>query len=356
MKALVLTEYLRLEFLDVPAPTPGPEDVLVRVEACGICGSDVHGFDGSTGRRIPPIIMGHEAAGVVVEAGAGAGAWRPGDRVTFDSTVYCGKCPFCRAGRINLCDDRRVLGVSCGEYRRDGAFAELAAVPQRILHRLPDGVSFVHAAMTEPLAVAFHAVRRLPIAFDAAAVVVGAGMIGLLALQALAELPGFTLHVAGNHAEPRFAEYWRHAVAALGLSTRVVMHGWVDDIPGWFRSVPINYVLSTSPWEGCPNNVIEAMAHGIKPLVHNWPGATEMFGPELVWSRLDELPGMVNDQPYLADRYQDQVRERFSRERIMPVVEDFVARMAGDGTIRGQFNRTRELVEMEDAQCLVPAT
>ena len=187
MKALVLTEYLRLEFLDVPAPTPGPEDVLVRVEACGICGSDVHGFDGSTGRRIPPIIMGHEAAGVVVEAGAGAGAWRPGDRVTFDSTVYCGKCPFCRAGRINLCDDRRVLGVSCGEYRRDGAFAELAAVPQRILHRLPDGVSFVHAAMTEPLAVAFHAVRRLPIAFDAAAVVVGAGMIGLLALQALAQ-------------------------------------------------------------------------------------------------------------------------------------------------------------------------
>jgi len=177
-----------------------------------------------------------------------------------------------------------------------------------------------------------------------------------LALQALAELPGFTLHVAGNHAEPRFAEYWRHAVATLGLSTRVVMHGWVDDIPGWFRSVPINYVLSTSPWEGCPNNVIEAMAHGIKPLVHNWPGATEMFGPELVWSRLDELPGMMRDGEYLAAKYQDQVRERFSRERIMPVVEDFVARMAGDGTIRGQFNRTRELVEMEDAQCLVPAT
>ncbi|HAK97184.1 MAG TPA: galactitol-1-phosphate 5-dehydrogenase [Planctomycetes bacterium] len=187
MKALVLTEYLRLEYADVPAPVPGPDDVLVRVKACGICGSDVHGFDGGTGRRIPPVIMGHEAAGTVEAAGAAAGAWRPGDRVTFDSTVYCGACPFCRTGRINLCDDRRVLGVSCREYRRDGAFAEFVAVPQRILHRLPDGVSFVHAAMTEPLSVAFHAVRRLPVAFDDAAVVVGAGMIGLLALQVLAQ-------------------------------------------------------------------------------------------------------------------------------------------------------------------------
>ena len=133
MKALVLTEYLRLEYADVPAPVPGPDDVLVRVKACGICGSDVHGFDGSTGRRIPPVIMGHEAAGTVEAAGAAAGAWRPGDRVTFDSTVYCGACAFCRTGRINLCDDRRVLGVSCREYRRDGAFAELVAVPQRIL-------------------------------------------------------------------------------------------------------------------------------------------------------------------------------------------------------------------------------
>ncbi len=185
MKALVLEEYNRFAYTDVPEPAVGPDEVLVRVRACGICGSDVHGMDGSTGRRIPPIIMGHEAAGVIDSDGAEAFGWRRGDRVTFDSTVYCGTCAFCRAGRVNLCDNRRVLGVSCKEYRRHGAFAELVAVPRHILYRLPDAVSFVQAAMIEPLSVALHAVRRVPVAIGDTAVVVGAGMIGLLAVQVL---------------------------------------------------------------------------------------------------------------------------------------------------------------------------
>ena len=105
--------------------------------------------------------------------------------MTFDSTVYCGTCWFCRRGQINLCDNRRVLGVSCDEYRRHGAFAEYVAVPQHILVRLPDDVGFRQAAMVEPLSIAFHAVRRTRIALDDTAVVVGAGMIGLLVVQAL---------------------------------------------------------------------------------------------------------------------------------------------------------------------------
>ena len=91
MKALVLEEYGRLEYRDVPDPLVGTGDVLLRVKACGICGSDVHGLDGSTGRRIPPVIMGHEAAGVVADVGPDVTGWQPGDRVTFDSTIYCGK-------------------------------------------------------------------------------------------------------------------------------------------------------------------------------------------------------------------------------------------------------------------------
>jgi len=110
MKALVLEEYMKLALRDVPEPTAGPGTVLVRVKACGICGSDVHGLDGSTGRRIPPLIMGHEAAGMVAAVGEGVTGWAPGDRVTFDSTIFCGECWFCLRGLINLCDRRRVLG------------------------------------------------------------------------------------------------------------------------------------------------------------------------------------------------------------------------------------------------------
>lgn len=185
MKALVLTEYNHLEYQDVPDPEIGPDDVLIAVKACGICGSDVHGMDGSTGRRRPPLVMGHEAAGIIVRVGDCVRAWADGDRVTFDSTIYCGHCHFCRAGRINLCDNRRVLGVSCEDYRQNGAFAQYVAVPQHILYRLPDGLSFERAAMVEALSIAFHAVHRTPIVLDDTAVVVGAGMIGLLVVQAL---------------------------------------------------------------------------------------------------------------------------------------------------------------------------
>lgn len=185
MKALVLREYNRLTYEDVPVPDPGPEEVLIRVKACGICGSDVHGMDGSTGRRVPPVIMGHEASGVVAALGPGVEEWKPGDGVTFDSTIYCGRCDFCRGGLINLCDNRRVLGVSCGDYRQNGAFAEYVVVPRRILYRIPEGVSFVRAATIEAISIAFHAVGRVPVTLNDTAVVVGAGMIGLLIVQSL---------------------------------------------------------------------------------------------------------------------------------------------------------------------------
>lgn len=187
MKALLLSEYNRLEITDVPMPRPGPGEVLVRVEACGICGSDVHGYDGSSGRRIPPLVMGHEAAGTIAAVGAGVTELRPGERVTFDSTVYCGECDYCRRGEMNLCERRQVLGVSTPEYRRAGAFAEFVSVPERIVHRLPESVPFEQAAMVEPLAVAVHAVGLSEVPESGTALVIGAGMIGLLVLQALRE-------------------------------------------------------------------------------------------------------------------------------------------------------------------------
>ncbi|HET8637005.1 MAG TPA: galactitol-1-phosphate 5-dehydrogenase, partial [Acidobacteriaceae bacterium] len=184
MKSLILTEYNHLEIADMPVPALGPNDVLVRVKACGICGSDVHGYDGSSGRRIPPIVMGHEAAGTIAAIGSGVSGFRQGDRVTFDSTVYCGQCEFCARGEVNLCDQRQVVGVSCGDYRRHGAFAEYVSVPAHILYPLPDSVSFAEGAMLEAVSVALHAVRISPPIRGGTVLVIGAGMIGLLILQA----------------------------------------------------------------------------------------------------------------------------------------------------------------------------
>ena len=185
MKALILKQYNQLVYQDAPEPTVEPDDVLVQVKACGICGSDVHGMDGSSGRRIPPLIMGHEASGIIADVGSNVDTFHTGERVTFDSTIYCGICLYCRRGEINLCENRRVLGVSCDEYRQNGALAEYVAVPQRILYRLPDNVIFEHAAMVEPCSIAFHAVGRMSISLNDTALVVGAGIIGLLVIQAL---------------------------------------------------------------------------------------------------------------------------------------------------------------------------
>jgi L-iditol 2-dehydrogenase len=185
MKALLLTKYRELEYTDAPVPEIGERDVLVRVAACGICGSDVHGYDGSSGRRIPPLIMGHEAAGVVERVGGAVRNAKPSDRVTFDSTVSCGECDYCRAGRVNLCERRMVLGVSCGDYRRHGAFAEFVAVPEQIVYKLPDGMPIEHAALIESVSIAVHAVGRVSIKPQDDVLVVGSGMIGLLVIQAL---------------------------------------------------------------------------------------------------------------------------------------------------------------------------
>ena len=185
MKALVLEEYNKLVYTEVPVPSIGEKDVLVEVKACGICGSDVHGMDGSSGRRHTPLIMGHEASGVIADKGPGVVDFAIGDRVTFDSTIYCGDCFYCRKGLINLCDNRRVLGVSPQEYKQHGAFAEYVAVPEHILYRLPEAISFEQAAMVEPVSIAFHAVNLTPVSLNDSAVVIGVGMVGLFVVQAL---------------------------------------------------------------------------------------------------------------------------------------------------------------------------
>ncbi|MDP2790797.1 MAG: alcohol dehydrogenase catalytic domain-containing protein [Rectinemataceae bacterium] len=216
MKALVLEDYMKFSFREYPDPVlRSADDVIVRVRAAAICGSDVHGMDGSTGRRIPPIVMGHEAAGEIVEAGAGVKDFRIGDRVTFDSTEYCGECFYCKRGEVNLCDNRRVLGVSCGDYRRDGTFAEFIVLPKRILYRMPDALDFAAAAIAEPAAVAAHAAAITPIAMGDSMVVVGAGLIGLLLIQILRAHSAGMILALDTDAERRLAAIKAGATAAL---------------------------------------------------------------------------------------------------------------------------------------------
>jgi L-iditol 2-dehydrogenase len=229
MKALLLTDYMHLTLTDMAAPAIGPQDVLIRVRSCGICGSDVHGMDGSTGRRIPPLVMGHEAAGSIAEVGRDVSEWKAGDRVTFDSTVSCGECAFCRTGDINLCDNRQVLGVSCGDYRRHGAFAEYVAVPARILYRLPESLSFDHAAMIEAVSVAVHAVHLTPFTAGDTAVVVGCGMIGQLTIQA-AKAAGFAKVVGVDVDDARLA------VAQIA-GADAVLNSRTSDVPAEIRAL-----------------------------------------------------------------------------------------------------------------------
>jgi len=219
MKALLLTGYMNLQVTELAVPEIGAADVLVRVRACGICGSDVHGLDGRTGRRIPPLVMGHEAAGTIEAIGRDVPGWRVGDRVTFDSTISCGQCYYCRRGEINLCDRREVLGVSCGDYRRNGAFAEYVAVPARILYRLPGWLPFDHAAMIEAVSVAVHAVALTPHTAGDTAVVMGCGMIGQLAIQA-ARAAGFTSVIAVDIDDARL-ELARRAGADAALDPKI---------------------------------------------------------------------------------------------------------------------------------------
>lgn len=185
MKALVLEAYNKLVYKDEPKPVYKSNEVLVRVKACGICGSDVHGMDGSSGRRIPPLIMGHEASGIIEEAGSDVSSFGVGDRVTFDSTEYKLDDWYTLQGKYNLSDNRKVLGVSPKEYRRHGAFAEYVVVPEHIMYKLPDKVTFEQAAMVEPVAVAMHAVGLSPLKMRDTVLVVGAGMIGLFLIQVL---------------------------------------------------------------------------------------------------------------------------------------------------------------------------
>ncbi|WP_163322542.1 galactitol-1-phosphate 5-dehydrogenase [Draconibacterium mangrovi] len=250
MKALVLENYNDLVYKEVAEPVPAPNEVLVKVKACGICGSDVHGMDGSTGRRKPPIIMGHEASGVITALGSEVSGWNIGDRVTFDSTIYPLNDWYTLNGHYNLSENRQVLGVSPGTYKKHGAFAEYVTVPEHILYRLPDNVSFEQAAMVEPAAVALHAIKQSGLQLGESAAVIGTGMIGLFLIQLLSlsnASPLFAIDVESSKLD-----------MAKKFGAEVILNHNKDNL--------IKEVLSRTNSRGI-DHVFEAV--GIEPTVNN---------------------------------------------------------------------------------------
>lgn len=187
MKALVYPDWDQLEVREVDEPTPRPGEVVVRVAAVGICGSELEGFASRSPRRTPPLIMGHEFCGEVA-VGEGVSGYRPGDRVVVNSVISCGRCEECRDGRSHLCPEREVFGM-----KRPGGFAEFCAVPVSTLLPLPEKVSPIQGALVEPLANAVHALSLTRDRFLETVVVMGAGTIGLLVLQAAKAAGAFRL-------------------------------------------------------------------------------------------------------------------------------------------------------------------
>jgi L-iditol 2-dehydrogenase len=180
MKALVFEGPWQMPLREVEAPAPGPDDVIVNVQAVGVCGSDVHGYMGVTGRRIPPVVMGHEFGGVVAAVGEHVTRAKPGDRVVVQPLITCGACANCRAGLPNICLNRKGLGM----MSTNGAMAEAVRVPQQLLYPMPEGMPWEQAALVEPLAVALRAVNLTPLTLMGTVAVIGAGTIGLLVVLA----------------------------------------------------------------------------------------------------------------------------------------------------------------------------
>ncbi len=193
MKALVKTApgYGNLEIQNKPEPNPGKNQVKIEVKYAGVCGSDIHTFEGHYKVGVP-VTLGHEFSGVVTEVGEGVTEFQVGDRVTSETTFYiCGECRYCKTGDYNLCDRRKGLGT-----QQDGGFAKYLIARKQSVHKLPDHVDFQSAAMTEPLACTHHAVAKTEIQEGDLVVVIGPGPIGLLAAQ-VAKSRGATVIITG---------------------------------------------------------------------------------------------------------------------------------------------------------------
>jgi 2-desacetyl-2-hydroxyethyl bacteriochlorophyllide A dehydrogenase len=243
-----------LELRDVPRPTPRPDEVIIEVAGASICGSDLHiaHWHAMAQWTKTPVILGHEFAGIVSEIGSAVQGFQPGDAVAPESVIWCGRCPPCRAGKTNVCNERRLFGI-----HEPGGLAEAVAVPERLLHRVPPGLAPQHAALAEPTTVALHAVMLQPPHAGDVVLVTGPGPIGLLA-GLVARANGARVFVAGTPAD---AAARLPAASRLGLEpldpTRPIADALAD-----LTSQPVDLVLECSGSSAAINVALHVVKRG----------------------------------------------------------------------------------------------
>jgi L-iditol 2-dehydrogenase len=202
MEALLKTKHGKgfMELKEVTNPEPSKNEVLIKIKAAGICGSDVHFYDGSLTHCLPPVILGHEFSGEIVKVGDAVTRFSPNDRVVSEPHKGgCGLCMFCQTGQIEVCPEKRAIG-----YKIDGAFAPYITMPEASLHRIPDHLSFEHAALAEPLAVVVKGVlERTKVNPEDFVVVLGCGPVGLLAANAVKAEGARSVIITGTDLDER---------------------------------------------------------------------------------------------------------------------------------------------------------
>lgn len=246
MQAVRLLRANQLDLQDIPQPEPGPGDVLIAVDACGICGSDRHMYAGEYPTR-PPVTLGHEFAGRVIATGSAVECIRVGDLVTGDPNIACGTCGQCRAGRPNLCANLVAIGV-----QRDGGFAQYLVMPQAQAHVLPDGTDPVHAAFSEPLACCLHALDIARIRPGDSVAIFGGGVIGLLMVQ-LCRLAGATTIILSTRQKPR-----RDLALQLGATHAVDPNG--GDVVAEIKSLTAGGVDVALECAGVPDTFAQSIS------------------------------------------------------------------------------------------------
>jgi L-iditol 2-dehydrogenase len=250
MKAAVYQGKYNLKVRDVEKGAPGPDEVVVKVQACGVCGTDLHIYEGAEGaaKCEPPTILGHEFSGIVHEVGFNVKSFKPGDRVCVDPNDMCGKCCFCRNGKAHLCENMTGIGTTV-----NGGFAEFCTVREKQVYSIGDSLSFEEGAMAEPVACCLHGMDLIGVTTGDTVMLIGGGTIGLIMLQ-LAKLSGASTIVL---VEPVQAK----RDLALKLGADIVIDPFNEAIEEALSKYRIRHIDAVIECVGLKNTVMDAVKY-----------------------------------------------------------------------------------------------
>lgn len=286
MKALVLENIKDMRIEDIAEPTVNADEVKIKVQYAGICGTDKHlylGLPGSADADMP-VVLGHENSGEVVEVGSGVQDIKVGDRVAIDPNIYCGHCKYCRQGRPQLCDNLSAVGVT-----RNGGLEEYTTAPQRVVYKLPDSVSYKSGAMIEPISCVMHGIKRINLSPEQKALIIGDGFIAQLFTQVLAASGLSQIDISGHNNEKR------KLMAECGATT--FYNNSVDEIPSGYDVVIECVGLPTTQ-----TAAVELAGKGGQVLMFGVANPTDTFdlnSYEVFQKELDIKGSFIN--PYVFD-------------------------------------------------------